>query len=447
MATRYWVGGTGNWSDAANHWSNASGGTPNSAYLPVSGDSVNFSQASTNCTLDVTPPNLGTLNLEDGALNLNGKTLTCTTLYGYNPTATARTLAFSTGNITIIGTSTTICDVEGPITLTGTPVINVNSSLSAASTGYFALKTYGGASHSISVNVLSGTYKLFINDYSYVRNLNFTGFSGVYDDAIGIQVYGDLTLSSTMTTAAGAIIVVSAYGGNKTITTNGCVINGSLGVGAESSGLIVQLQDNVTVTGSFGASSPVALDLNGKTVSTATCSFDIGATVTFNGGTVICTGDFTGGATTVLGTGGTGNINMTSASPKTFYGNGATYNCIVSNDGAGALTITDSNTFTTLQNTVQPTTFTFTAGTTQTITNFYVSGAAGNLVTINSTSSSAAYLSKAGGGVVSCDYLNITNSSVTPNQFTWYAGANSVNNGGNSGWIFGVPYNNFFMLF
>lgn len=447
MANRYWVGGTGNWSDAANHWSNASGGTPNSAYLPVSGDNVTFLQASTNCTLDVTPPNLGTLDFYDGTLNLNGKTLTCTALYGYNPTATARTLAFGTGNITIIGTVTTICNVEGPITITGTPVINVNSSLSAASTGYFALITYGGASHSISVNVLSGSYKFFVNDYSYVRNLNFTGFSGVYDDVAGIQVYGNLTLSSTMTTTAGITISVSAYGGNKTITTNGCVINGDLGVGAQSSGLIVQLQDNVTVTGSFGVGSSVALDLNGKTVSTSTCGFDISATVTFNGGTVICTGDFTGGATTVLGTGGTGNINMTSASPKTFYGNGATYNCIVNNDGAGALTITDSNTFTSLQNTVQPTTFTFTAGTTQTITNFNVSGTAGNLVTINSTSSSAAYLSKAGGGVVSCDYLNITNSSVTPNQFTWYAGANSVNNGGNSGWIFGVPYNNFFMLF
>ena len=48
------------------------------------------------------------------------------------------------------------------------------------------------------------------------------------------------------------------------------------------------------------------------------------------------------------------------------------------------LTITGSNTFTTIANGVQPTTFTFTAGTTTTVTNWNVSGTAGNLVTIGS---------------------------------------------------------------
>jgi len=39
MANRYWVGGTGNWSDNTNHWSATSGGSPG-ASLPTSSDNV-----------------------------------------------------------------------------------------------------------------------------------------------------------------------------------------------------------------------------------------------------------------------------------------------------------------------------------------------------------------------------------------------------------------------
>lgn len=42
MAARYWVGGTGNWSDATNHWSDTSGGAPGAGFLPTSADDVYF---------------------------------------------------------------------------------------------------------------------------------------------------------------------------------------------------------------------------------------------------------------------------------------------------------------------------------------------------------------------------------------------------------------------
>ena len=38
----YWVGGPGNWSDAANHWANASGGVAGSAPVPLAGDNAIF---------------------------------------------------------------------------------------------------------------------------------------------------------------------------------------------------------------------------------------------------------------------------------------------------------------------------------------------------------------------------------------------------------------------
>lgn len=37
---RYWVGGTGSWSDATNHWAIISGGTPDASYLPTPEDDV-----------------------------------------------------------------------------------------------------------------------------------------------------------------------------------------------------------------------------------------------------------------------------------------------------------------------------------------------------------------------------------------------------------------------
>lgn len=38
----YWVGGSGDWSDATNHWATTSGGSPNSANLPASTTNVHF---------------------------------------------------------------------------------------------------------------------------------------------------------------------------------------------------------------------------------------------------------------------------------------------------------------------------------------------------------------------------------------------------------------------
>jgi hypothetical protein len=50
MATRYWVGGDGNWSQANYHWSNSSGGTPSASYLPTAADDVVFDANSNSGT-------------------------------------------------------------------------------------------------------------------------------------------------------------------------------------------------------------------------------------------------------------------------------------------------------------------------------------------------------------------------------------------------------------
>jgi hypothetical protein len=127
---------------------------------------------------------------------------------------------------------------------------------------------------------------------------------------------------------------------------------------------------------------------------------------------------------------------MTAATAKTFVGGGSTFNCTLNQGGAGALTITGSNTFSNITNTIQPASILFTAATTSTFTNFNLSGTSGNLITIGSVTAASHTLSKAS-GTVSADYLSISRSTATGGA-TWNA-TNSTDGGNNSGWIFTAP--------
>ena len=209
----------------------------------------------------------------------------------------------------------------------------------------------------------------------------------------------------------------------------------------------VQLQDAMSLSNLRAMTlTSGTLDLNGQTLTVGTSFTTATGTknLTFNGGTLACPAATTTafnnaaptGFTTTAGT-GTGTISMTAATAKTFVGGGSTFNCTLNQGGAGALTVTGSNTFSNITNTVQPASILFTAGTTSTFSNFSLSGTAGNLITIGSVTAASHTLSKAS-GTVSADFLSISQSTATGGA-AWYAGANSTNGGNNSGWIFTAP--------
>lgn len=54
MADRYWVGGTGNWSDDTNHWATSDGGSPGAGNLPTINDNVWFTALSNGSDYTVT---------------------------------------------------------------------------------------------------------------------------------------------------------------------------------------------------------------------------------------------------------------------------------------------------------------------------------------------------------------------------------------------------------
>jgi hypothetical protein len=377
--------------------------------------------------------------LTRGTLDLNGNTLT-TAAFSSSVTS-ARTIVFGNGNITLTGTSSVWnTNTVTNMTVTGTPVVNVTNATStdtSVEAGIASIET-----NSISFNFTAGTYPLALT--GNVRNLNFTGFAGTLNNAAR-TIFGDLTLSTGMTLPVGGSVLTfgSTSATPRSVRTNGKTLNFPLtfdGAGGTFRLLgALTMGSTRTLTHTNGT-----LDLNGfnLTVGSSYATASGAKNLTFNGGTLTCPDATTTafnnaaptGFTTTAGT-GTGTINMTAATAKTFVGGGSTFNCTLNNGGAGALTITGSNTFTTLANSVQPTSFLFTAGVTQTVTNWNINGTPGNLVTIGSPTAANHTLSKAS-GTVSADYLSISRSTATGGA-TWNA-ANSVDGGNNSGWIFGA---------
>jgi hypothetical protein len=354
----------------------------------------------------------------------------------------------------------------------------------------------------------------FLGAAGYVaKDVDFTGFGGSWVRTVACTMYGSLTLSSiagfTLTGATG-ILTFGATSGTQIITSNGKTFSCALTV--DGVGGTTQLADTLTLAATGVTLKNGTFDANNKTLSlptgfsvgggsvvvknisssatvshssgtltlgtnisfgtyqltsgtldlagfTLTSNFSTGVgtkNITFNGGTFLSSSSGTPwnnanptGFTTTAGT-GTGKISLTSASIKTFAGGGSTYNCILSNDGAGALTVSGDNTFLGIANGVSPAAFIFTAGSTQTTGSWTVSGTSTSArVTITSTAAgTAANLVKTGGGTVSSNYLSLKDSAATPSTLTWYA-SSSIDVSGNSGWIFGgVTVNSgaFFLL-
>ena len=389
---------------------------------------------------------LGATNLftlTSGTLDLQSYTLTA----GSFATAgsVTRVFAFGTGNLTLTGTSGTVLSTStNGFTASGTRTVNITNNTATTINVVSGATTEAAA---LDINILAGTYVLNLGSTPGIRNLDFTGFSGSCTlSGFTTLVYGNLTLSATATyPASTGTMQFAATSSGKTITTNGKTLD--FAVAFNGVGGTWALQDALTMGSSRTLThTNGTINLNGKTLTVGTAYTTATGTknLTFNSGTLICptaaTTAFNNavptGFTTTAGT-GTGTISMTAATAKTFVGGGSTFNCTLNQGGAGALTITGANTFNNITNTVQPASVLFTAGTTNTFSNFNLNGTAGNLITIASVTAATHTLSKSS-GTVSCDYLSITNSIATGGA-AWYAGVNSTNVSGNTGWIFAAP--------
>lgn len=269
MANRYWIGGSGTW-DAitTTNWSTTSGGA-GGASAPVAADNVFFdaNSGSGTCTIAsgatctsvsfntstltlLLGANLtisGTFTLTAGTIDLNSYALSC--LVFTSTAANARTLAFgSTGKVQITRTTTVSFafdthNVTVPIVYTGTPVLEMIGNAAAGTT--IGFRGTVNALNPISINITTGSGTINVGSGFSWKNIDFTGFSGTWN-AAGINIYGDLTLSSTMTSVfiSTPLSFLSASG-TQTITSNGVTIN--TGITVNSAGVIVDCADALTL--------------------------------------------------------------------------------------------------------------------------------------------------------------------------------------------------------
>jgi len=324
----------------------------------------------------------------------------------------------------------------------------IYGSLTLSSASAFSMTSSSGA---LTFGATSGTQIITTNGKTFDGPITINGVGGT------VQLADALTMGSTR-----AITMTNGTfdGNSKTISSTLALImiTGSVvAKGIITNAAITHTSGTLTQggTNSVGAYTLTAgsLNLSGYILTTTAFATGVGTKdLTFNGGTLTITNATTTAFnnvnplnfTTTAGT-GTGKISMTAATAKTFVGGGSTYNCTLSNDGAGTLTITGANTFTKLANGVQPTAFVFPSSTTTTVSDFGIDGTAGNLVTItSSTSGTAATLSSATSRIDTY-YISLKDNAATGGA-VWTA-YNSTNVSGNTGWIFSINSGNFFAMF
>lgn len=308
-----------------------------------------------------------------------------------------------------------------------------------------------------------------INVAAVARSLNASTYTGVLTHTTAITLSlgtttpgtgnAALTLGSGMTYTLGnasssAIALVSTSTTQQSITTAGKTLGNLTCNGAAGTWLISGALTCATITISAGT-----LTTGNQTV---TCS-----AITVSGaGTVMAFGTSTVNFTsvgavnlllrssggTVTAGAATFNITTASANTRSFLPSGTTFslatlNYTVANSSgtlsfSGALDLAALN----VSDGVVARTIQFQSAATYTLRAVSIQGAPGALITVRSgTGGSAATLTKPT-RVVSCDYVSIQDITATGGA-SWYAGANSVNVSGVTGWMFTAPSNTQFLQF
>jgi hypothetical protein len=297
-----------------------------------------------------------------------------------------------------------------------------------------------------------------------------------------IEVYGNLLAEATWTGQFGATgdpsfnppfyynkLTFVSTTGVKTITSNGKTINAIIQFSSATGSW--RFEDAYTQSVQSDPSSFVrymyldtgTIDLNGYTVAVNSFRKLTGtATLTFNGGRLSILADDVAYPSPGADYGpcyidfnnltlnrDTGIISFDTTGATTFWGGGAgAYLNVVApkiraNLSSNGLRIRVLSTRLTIEDLLPIASgnsyFFFDNGSTYYFENFTLTPSGSNRAFLQSTSPSSPYYFVLNIGVASGDNLNIQDSNATPATATWFAGANSVDAGGNTGWIFGTP--------
>lgn len=254
-----------------------------------------------------------------------------------------------------------------------------------------------------------------------------------------IYIFGDITYKTGLTVSGTTQTQFCNHTGG-TITTAGltttyATVLNTTGTYTMNGNLLLSGTPAITqIVGTFDADN---YNITGGSFSSANTNTRV---VNMGSGTWTMTGTGTVWGTTGAGitlNPGTSTIDITDTSiaSKTFTGGSLTYyNLKATGDN---IIVSGSNTFNTLNlnNAGLTTGLSLTAGTTQTVSSMTNNGSAGNLTKLISTSAGTPATISKTSGTVSLDYMSIKDSTATGGAI-FYAGANSTNVSGNTGWFF-----------
>lgn len=284
------------------------------------------------------------------------------------------------------------------------------------------------------------------------RSIDWTGSTGTpaWAKTTVSSIFGSVTMIAGMTNSGTSGITLEGRS-SYNFTSAGQTWTNPLNV--QAFGGTVTFQDAFTSSSTLNLYMGT-IDLNNFSCSVSGLSNNVSPAatrvLTLGSGTISLTGtsniwNFVSANQTLNANTSTIKYTNTSNSAVTFGGGGFTYNNLWFSRGAstGSITITGSNTFADFKDDGSVAhSILFTAATTQTVSTFTVSGTAGNLISLDSTTTATYNLVKSGGGQIGRDYIDVQHSVATPSS-TWFAGTHSTNDQAvataGSGWTFTDP--------
>jgi hypothetical protein len=275
------------------------------------------------------------------------------------------------------------------------------------------------------------------------KSINFTGFTGTFSGAASMTVAGSVTLSSGMTfvhpatmTFTGTGTIITAGKNFSAVTVNGSGITITLGDAFVSSNIIRVTQGTFNAAGYNVTINQ--FDSNNTNVRTITMGSGLwtltGTGTVWNTGTITNL-TFNKGTADIL-------LSNTTTTARTFTSGGLSFNklTIGGTTGTSTLTLSGANTFSELASTktVAHTISLPSASNGMTIGIWSITGAAGNVVTLQSSSVGTQRNFNLTNVTSGIDYLSVKDIAINQaNRF--YVGANSTDGGNNSNVIFTAP--------
>lgn len=412
----YWVAGTGNWSDATNHWATSSNGSPGAANLPGTTSNVFFDANSGTGTVTIDSASVTVSNVTESSANI--------------------TVATSTNGITISGS----LEVDG--TISGATAVTMSgTNKTTTGTGTISAPFTMGANHTISVDtgntltvsgVVGGAYTL-----SKVGAGTFV-LSGANTFSNGLTIKAGTVSLTTSTSAGGGsgtgTITLGDTSGSiaATLQGDGRTFANPIALATGTTGTLTVQPSATACIFSGGVTGTNNLTLNGS----STYTLELSTATVNNVGTItnVNTGTGTVTISSVIGTNVTGLTQNSSTSALTLSGIN-TYTGPITNS-AGTLNLTQDTTYSTMT-LAGDTTTTFTNGKTFTLTSFVSTATLGHLATVNTPSAGNFATLSDTTGTNAVSYVSIKDSHATGGA-TWnaYTSNGNVDATGNTGWVF-----------